>query len=121
MCFAENPHGIATSNSVFVRQSILNNFKVNFCLLLVRYLLIFLTYNLQEEPPKTKTVEEGQPFTLPCDGPDGWPKPAIFWMIQVTFNFLKGELLPYLLTFKGVKACRLLHFCINFVLIKLSN
>ena len=40
MCFAENPHGIATSNSVFVRQSILNNFK--------------------EEPPITKTVEEGK-------------------------------------------------------------
>ena len=89
MCFAENPHGIATSNSVFVRQSILNNFKVNFCLL-VSYSLIYP--NLQEEPPKTKTVEEGQPFTLPCDGPDGWPKPAIFWMIQVTFNFLKAEL-----------------------------
>jgi len=69
MCFAENPHGIATSNSVFVRQSILNNFK--------------------EEPPKTKTVEEGQPFTLPCDGPDGWPKPAIFWMIQRTNGALK--------------------------------
>ena len=63
MCFAENAHGIATSNSVFVRQSILNNFK--------------------EEPPITKTVEEGKPFTLPCEAPDGWPKPSVYWMIQV--------------------------------------
>ena len=63
MCFAENAHGVATSNSVFVRQSILNNFK--------------------EEPPITKTVEEGKPFTLPCEAPDGWPKPSVYWMIQV--------------------------------------
>ena len=66
MCFAENAHGIATSNSVFVRQSILNNFK--------------------EEPPITKTVEEGKPFTLPCEAPDGWPKPSVYWMIQVTMS-----------------------------------
>lgn len=63
MCFAENAHGVATSNSVFVRQSILNNFK--------------------ENPPITKTVEEGKPFTLPCEAPDGWPKPSVYWMIQV--------------------------------------
>ena len=64
MCFAENAHGVATSNSVFVRQSYLNNFK--------------------ELPPITKTVEEGKPFTLPCKAPDGRPKPSVNWMIQVT-------------------------------------
>ena len=43
MCFAENPHGIATSNSVFVRQSILNNFKVSFCLFMFSELFIELS------------------------------------------------------------------------------
>jgi hypothetical protein len=71
MCFAENAHGTATSNSVFVRQSILNNFK--------------------EEPPITKTVEEGKPFSLPCEAPDGWPKPNVYWMIQSTNGALKTE------------------------------
>ena len=66
MCYAENAHGTATSNSVFVRQSILNNFK--------------------EEPPITKTVEEGKPFSLPCEAPDGWPKPSVYWMIQVNIT-----------------------------------
>ena len=63
MCFAKNEWGTATSNSVFVRAAILNNFK--------------------EQPPITKTVEEGKPFKLPCEAPDGWPKPNIYWMIQV--------------------------------------
>ena len=77
VCYAENPHGIATSNSVFVRQSILNNFK--------------------EEPPITKTVEEGKPFTLPCEAPDGWPKPSVYWMIQVN-NFVgRGKYILWLL------------------------
>ena len=63
MCYAKNEWGTATSNSVFVRAAILNNFK--------------------EQPPITKTVEEGKPFKLPCEAPDGWPKPNIYWMIQV--------------------------------------
>ena len=65
MCYAKNEWGTATSNSVFVRAAILNNFK--------------------EQPPITKTVEEGKPFRLPCEAPDGWPKPNIYWMIQVRF------------------------------------
>jgi len=69
MCFAENAHGTATSNSVFVRNSFLNNFK--------------------EQPPITKTVEEGNPFQLPCEAPDGWPKPNAYWMIQSTNGALK--------------------------------
>jgi hypothetical protein len=68
MCYAKNEWGTATSNSVFVRAAILNNFK--------------------EAPPLTKTVEEGKPFRLPCEAPDGWPKPNIYWMIQVRpFSF----------------------------------
>jgi len=69
MCYADNEHGTATSNSVFVRQSILNNFK--------------------EQPPITKTIEEGKPFQLPCEAPDGWPKPNVYWMIQSTNGALK--------------------------------
>ena len=68
MCYAKNEWGTATSNSVFVRAAILNNFK--------------------EQPPITKTVEEGKPFKLPCEAPDGWPKPNIYWMIQVS-SYLK--------------------------------
>jgi len=68
-CFATNEWGTATSNSVFVRQSVLNNFK--------------------EQPPITETVEEGKPFNLPCVAPDGWPKPSVYWMIQSTNGALK--------------------------------
>ena len=64
-CYAKNDHGIAASNTVFVRQSTLNNFK--------------------EEPPITMSVEEGGPFKLPCQAPAGWPKPSVYWMIQVIF------------------------------------
>ena len=76
MCFAKNEYGTAASNSVFVRQSILNNFK--------------------EEPPVTKTVEEGKPFQLPCKAPDGWPKPNVYWMIQVFSYFQIVELVFFL-------------------------
>uniref|UniRef100_U5EU82 Putative neuronal cell adhesion molecule n=1 Tax=Corethrella appendiculata TaxID=1370023 RepID=U5EU82_9DIPT len=60
-CFAENEHGIATSNSVFVRKAELNSFK--------------------DELPKTLTVSEGDPYKLQCQPPDGWPKPNVYWMI----------------------------------------
>ena len=59
-CFAENEWGIATSNSVFVRKSELNNFKA--------------------EPPKTLHVEEGKPYGIDCESPDGWPNPSVYWM-----------------------------------------
>lgn len=63
-CFAENEHGIATSNSVFVRKAELNAFK--------------------DEQPKTVTANEGDPFKLQCQPPDGWPKPTVYWLIQDT-------------------------------------
>ncbi|QQP38168.1 Neuroglian, partial [Caligus rogercresseyi] len=59
-CFATNEWGTATSNSVYVRKSELNNFS--------------------DEPPKTKTVEEGEPFGIPCISPTGWPKPSVYWL-----------------------------------------
>lgn len=61
-CFAENEHGIATSNSVFVRKAELNTFK--------------------DEQPKSVTASEGDPFKLQCQPPDGWPKPNVYWLIQ---------------------------------------
>lgn len=68
-CFAENEHGIATSNSVFVRKSELNNFK--------------------DEQTVTQEAEEGKPFKLQCQPPDGWPKPNVYWMLQTTTGGIK--------------------------------
>ncbi|XP_037936247.1 neuroglian isoform X2 [Teleopsis dalmanni] len=61
-CFAENEFGIATSNSVFVRKAELNAFK--------------------DEAAKTLEANEGEPFNLQCEAPDGWPKPIVNWLIQ---------------------------------------
>lgn len=61
-CFAENEFGTATSNSVFVRKAELNAFK--------------------DENAKTMETNEGQPFSLQCEAPDGWPKPTVNWLIQ---------------------------------------
>lgn len=61
-CFAENEHGTATSNSVFVRKAELNSFK--------------------DDSPQVKTANEGEPFKLQCQPPDGWPKPLVVWLIQ---------------------------------------
>jgi neuronal cell adhesion protein len=62
-CFATNEWGTATSNSVFVRKAELNAFK--------------------DEDPPTILAEEGNPFKLGCNPPDGWPKPQVYWMLQV--------------------------------------
>lgn len=62
-CFATNDMGTATSNSVFVRKSELNSFK--------------------NEDPVSETVNEGDPIGLTCQPPDGYPKPFVYWMIQV--------------------------------------
>jgi hypothetical protein len=56
------------SNSVFLRKAELNLFK-------------------EEEPP-TIIAEEGNPFKLQCNPPDGWPKPKVYWMLQVKMHFL---------------------------------
>ncbi|KAG9509224.1 Neuroglian [Fragariocoptes setiger] len=60
-CFAENEHGISMSNSVFLRKSELASFP--------------------EEHVREFTVDEGQPYTIECSPPSGYPKPSIFWMM----------------------------------------
>lgn len=61
-CFAENGHGIATSNSVFVRKAELNKFV--------------------DEAPRSIAAVEGEPFTLKCHPPPGWPKPSLSWIFE---------------------------------------
>lgn len=58
-----NEWGTATSNSVFVRKAELNSFK--------------------DDEPQTIEAEEGNPLKLTCQPPDGWPKPNVYWLIQV--------------------------------------
>jgi hypothetical protein len=62
-CFATNEWGTATSNSVFVRKAELNSFK--------------------DGEAITVSAQEGYPFKLTCQPPDGWPKPNVYWLIQV--------------------------------------
>ncbi|XP_015125416.1 neuroglian isoform X2 [Diachasma alloeum] len=69
-CFAENEWGIATSNSVFVRKAELNSFK--------------------DEDPVTLTANEGEPFKMTCQPPDGWPKPNVYWLIQEMTGIIKS-------------------------------
>lgn len=61
-CFAENEWGTATSNSVFARKAELNSFK--------------------DSAPEVQTVNEGEPYKLTCQPPDGWPKPNVYWLLQ---------------------------------------
>nr|XP_032528918.1 neuroglian isoform X2 [Danaus plexippus plexippus] len=63
-CFAYNEWGTATSNSVFVRKAELNSFKET------------------DGPQKTITAQEGLPFKLTCEPPDGHPSPNVYWMLQ---------------------------------------
>lgn len=63
-CFAWNKYGIATSNSVFMRKAELNSFK--------------------NTAPVSITANEGEPFKLSCQPPDGWPKPKVDWVFQYT-------------------------------------
>lgn len=61
-CFAENSHGTSVSNAVHLRKSELNSFP--------------------DEEPKEVFVMEGEPLSLTCKPPMGYPKPTIFWIIQ---------------------------------------
>lgn len=60
-CFAENDHGTSMTNSVFLRRSELSSFP--------------------EERAREFLVDEGDPFSIECNPPSGYPKPIIFWMI----------------------------------------
>ncbi|KAJ3639541.1 hypothetical protein Zmor_002896 [Zophobas morio] len=68
-CFAENEHGVATSNSVFMRKAELNSFKTT--------------------QPVSLTGNEGEPFKLTCEPPDGWPKPIVHWIYLYTSGGFK--------------------------------
>lgn len=61
-CFAENEYGISMTNSVFLRRSELSSFP--------------------EERAREFAVDEGDPFSIDCSPPSGYPKPIIFWMIM---------------------------------------
>ena len=76
-CFATNEWGTATTNSVFVRKSVLNNFK--------------------DVPPKTLSAEEGSPYALECDPPDGWPNPSVYWMRQGQYRLKRINSSRYIL------------------------
>lgn len=69
-CFAKNEWGIATTNSVFLRKAELNSFK--------------------DQTPQQLTVQEGDPFKLTCQPPDGWPKPSVIWLIQYPSKEIKS-------------------------------
>lgn len=62
-CFAENSWGIATSKSIMAVKSELHLFK--------------------HEPKTYIEAHEGEPFKLNCNPPIGWPKPKVYWFIQV--------------------------------------
>lgn len=65
-CFAENKYGIATSNSVFVRKAYINE--------------------ISQEDIKHLTGNEGEPFGIECNKPDGtkpesYPSSKIIWFV----------------------------------------
>ena len=55
--------GTATSNSIFAKESFVSSFR--------------------DEDPAVMRVSEGEPATLKCQPPDGYPRPDLYWMIQV--------------------------------------
>lgn len=69
-CSATNEYGTSMSNSVFVRASDLKSFP--------------------DEPPKEEVVKEGDPLSLRCSPPTGFPKPNIFWIIQSKSGALRS-------------------------------
>lgn len=61
-CFATNSRGTSVSNAVFLRKAELKSFT--------------------DVEPREVAETEGNPLTLNCNPPTGYPKPIIFWMIQ---------------------------------------
>ncbi|XP_050313304.1 neuroglian isoform X2 [Anthonomus grandis grandis] len=68
-CFAQNEYGTATSNSVFMRKAELNSFK-------------------HAQPANVQGVE-GEPASLTCEPPTGWPKPEVHWILLYSNGALK--------------------------------
>ena len=69
-CFADNKHGTSVSNAVFLRKSELNSFA--------------------DEEVKEQYVNEGEPLTINCNPPTGYPKPSIFWIILSNTGALRS-------------------------------
>jgi hypothetical protein len=40
----------------------------------------------KDDKSKTLDVQEGKPFSLTCNPPDGYPKPQVHWIIQVSIE-----------------------------------
>ncbi len=38
----------------------------------------------------TVSAQEGSPFSLRCQPPDGWPKPSVYWMMQNSNGALRS-------------------------------
>lgn len=70
-CFAENMYGTSVSNAVFLRKSELNSFP-------------------DQDMPETITVTEGEPLSIDCNPPTGYPKPAIFWIVLSNSGSLRS-------------------------------
>lgn len=60
-CYARNDHGVSLSNAVFLRKAELNPFT-----------------NTQTERIE---AEEGQPLSIDCNPPTGYPRPTLHWII----------------------------------------
>jgi len=68
-CVVSNNFGTAVSNSVTLLKSELKPFKPN--------------------PPLIISENEGEPFKLSCEAPDGWPKPKLSWLMQYVSDEVK--------------------------------
>ncbi|XP_040079656.2 neuroglian [Ixodes scapularis] len=69
-CWATNIHGTAVSNASIVRKSELNPFP--------------------EESPREVSVVEGDPLSLDCNAPMGYPRPHVYWLIMHDSGALRG-------------------------------
>lgn len=51
--------------------------------------------NSFKDEPHNEPIEaqEGEPFKLVCHPPTGWPKPNVYWLIQVLFQNVVKKLL----------------------------
>ena len=46
--------------------------------------------SFKDQTPATLNVQEGDPYKLTCQPPDGWPKPNVYWLIQDTAGGIKS-------------------------------
>lgn len=60
-CQASNHYGTSVSNAVFLRKAHLNSFP--------------------DQETKNVSVKEGEPFSLYCDPPTGYPRPHVTWLL----------------------------------------